>query len=313
VLPHLYSDPQVVRQVLDDFESASIPELHKLAWRFTKRFVQSSWESTADDLDPLRSAGIDDHEILRWIEGAIVQTWWVMSADGGGVELDGFTPATAARAVGQERESYDNSTGATSAAPGQRGALAPARARDGPAWIDMDLEAPEYRDAAERTRARYGFVPNFLAAFSRRPQLYRRHLLAFELLEAPVTERLTPLQHAMVRALVTSLNRSAYGADTSRALLERHSDDATLWDRITGDYTTSEWSPADRAVLDFAAKMARNSYKVTDKDSARFVDAGLDIAAYVEVINIVSIQTSIERAANTLGVVPDGRPLLRAR
>ena len=46
MLPQLYSDPQVVRQLLEDFEAAEIPWPHKLAWRFGKRSVQNSWEAT---------------------------------------------------------------------------------------------------------------------------------------------------------------------------------------------------------------------------------------------------------------------------
>jgi hypothetical protein len=37
----------------------------------------------------------------------------------------------------------------------------------------------------------------------------------------------------------------------------------------------------------------------------------LDDEAYVDVLNTVSIQTSIERVANMFGVVPDDAPLLQ--
>ena len=64
-------------------------------------------------------------------------------------------------------------------------------------------------------------------------------------------------------------------------------------------------------MLDFATKMNRASYKVTSQDSGAFRRAGLDDAAYVDVLNTVSIQTSIERVANMFGVAPDKAPLLR--
>jgi len=309
VLPQLYPDPQVVAQLLDDFERADIPWPHKLAWRFGKRFVQSSWEAGAAQIQELRDAGICDAEILRWAEGACVQTWWVMSADGGGVALDGFTPSQG-RVVGLEREAYEAETLRTGAAPGVAAAARRASVGGDVAWVEMDLERSEYRQAAAWAEARYGFVPNFFKAFSLRPPLYPRHQRALELLEAPISGSLTPRQHALVRGLVSGLNRSAYGAVTSRALLERVAPGEPLWDRVSGDYTLHEWSPAERAVLDFAAKMALTSYKVTDKDPARLRELGLNDAAYVEVINVVSIQSSIERAANILGVAPDAGPLL---
>ncbi|MFQ5700176.1 MAG: carboxymuconolactone decarboxylase family protein, partial [Myxococcota bacterium] len=300
-----------MRQVLDDFETADIPELHKLCWRWTRRFVERSWESTQAEIQELRDAGIPDREIVHWAESASVQTWWVMSADAGGVPLDEFTP-TSGRVVGLERQHYESSTRVATAAPPGSGFVAPATpAGDRVAWVETDLQDPAYLESARWARERYGFVPNFFKAFSLRPALYPRHRRALELLEAPVSRTLDPRRHALVRALVSSLNRSAYGADTTRPLLERTSGDPDLWERVTGDYTRGEWDETDRAVLDFAAKMTRCSYRVSDKDAARFVDVGLDAGAYVEVANVVSIQTSIERVANSFGIVPDRRPLLR--
>ena len=52
------------------------------------------------------------------------------------------------------------------------------------------------------------------------------------------------------------------------------------------------------------------SAQVTDKDALRLREVGLGDAAYVEVVNVVAIQSSIERGANCLGVVPDGQPPL---
>jgi uncharacterized peroxidase-related enzyme len=117
----------------------------------------------------------------------------------------------------------------------------------------------------------------------------------------------------MVRALVSNLNRSPYSAHTTRQLLLNVSGDAALVDAVTTDYTQHDLAPQDKVVLDFAAKMARNSYKVVAADAQTFRDAGLDDEAYVDVLNTTSIQTSLDRLANALGVTPDARPLLPMR
>jgi uncharacterized peroxidase-related enzyme len=114
----------------------------------------------------------------------------------------------------------------------------------------------------------------------------------------------------MVRALVSNLNRSAYSAHTTRQLLLDVSGDASLVDAVTTDYTQCDLEPQDKLVLDFAAKMARNSYKVVPEDAQAFRDAGLDDEAYVDVLNTTSIQTSLDRLTNSLGVTPDEEPLL---
>ena len=154
--------------------------------------------------------------------------------------------------------------------------------------------------------------PILLPAVSLRPEIYRRHTLALELLEGPQSAGLSPRQHAMVRALVSALDRCAYSRETTRALLESVGGEPGLFERVTGDYTQCDWEPADRAVLNFASKMARNHYKVTEKDAISFRECGLGDEAYVDVLNTVSIQCSLDRLANALGVVPDERPIVRA-
>ncbi len=69
-------------------------------------------------------------------------------------------------------------------------------------------------------------------------------------------------------------------------------------------------SAQDRVVLDFTAKATRSAYKVEATDVQSFRDAGLDDEAYVDVLNTLAIQTSFDRLANALGVIPDSEPLL---
>lgn len=115
----------------------------------------------------------------------------------------------------------------------------------------------------------------------------------------------------MVRALVSTLNRCAYSARTARQGLLDVTGDEELAKAITKDYRLYDLGPKDKLVLDLAEKMALNSYKVVPEDAQAFRDAGLADEAYVEVLNTTSIQTSLDRLANALGVAPDSQPLLR--
>ena len=63
-------------------------------------------------------------------------------------------------------------------------------------------------------------------------------------------------------------------------------------------------------VLEFARKTACSTYKITEKDAVSLREVGLDDEAYVDILNTVSIQTSLDRLANALGVRPDPTPLL---
>jgi uncharacterized peroxidase-related enzyme len=211
--------------------------------------------------------------------------------------------------VGRLREHYE-ATPEGQLAPALHGDVARRPSADGVAWVRIDESDPEYLEAAEWAEPRYGFVPNLLRAVSLEPNYYRRHCLALELLEKPQSERLSVRHHALVRALVSRLTRSAYGQVSTRALLERVTGDPGLWQRLASEYPGPTWDSEDRVVLDFATKVARNAYKITEKDAGSFRDADLGDEAYVDVLNTASIQISLDRLTNCLGVRPDEEPML---
>lgn len=307
-MSRVYGSKEIPRQIVEDVESAPIPELHKVMYRWVKRFTCESWDMTHEDVETLRKAGVTETVISQWVQIAGIQTWFVMSADGGGVALD--TDDDTGIAVKFKREWYEKSPeGLIAGAPGG-GAAGGSVKSDGVCWIECDESDAEYQTAVQRARKRYGFVPNILKACSLWPQAIERHTAALELLEGPQSDSLSPRRHAMVRALVAGLNRSRYSEPTTRALLERSNGATAPYEKVTGPWTPEEWDETDRVVLAFALKAARSTYKITAADAQSFRDAGLDDEAYIDVLNTVSIQTSIDRMANSLGVAPDERPML---
>jgi len=307
-LLYLYPGEGVAKQIVEDFEKAPIPDLHKTMFRWVKRFAHHSWEMTAKDIQTLRDAGLPDAEIVNWAQIACLQRWWVMSADGGGIPLE--DNAVVGPAIGSKRESYHSSEEGLTAANLGEGSILIDPPKNGIAWVETDEGSDDYRKTATWAENRYGFVPNLLKAVSLRPEIYPRHTLALELLEKPQSSSLTPRQHAMVRALVSSLSRCNYSRETTRFFLEKKSNDPDLHERVTNDYSKESWEPVESVILDFATKLTRNAYKVTEKDAESFREVGLDDEAYVDVLNTTSIQTTLDRLANSLGVVPDSEPIL---
>jgi uncharacterized peroxidase-related enzyme len=309
VLPLLYPDPATREALLVDPQAAPIPPLHRELFRFAEKFVRGSWTATRGDLQRLRDAGLADRDIVQWATLGSTQSWFTMSADGGGVPLE--RDALTGPGVGRTRDAYEASREGLLAATSDT----PARhlvggGDDDLAWIEADDSSQAYADAARWAEARYGRVPNLLRAVSLQPGFYRRHQMALELLEAPQSASLSPRHHAMTRVLVSHLNRSTYSEPTTTALLARVSNDRELANRVRAETPESDWSPQDYAVLTFAARLARNAYKVSEKDAISLREAGLDDEAYVDILNTVSIQTSLDRLANVLGVRSDEVPLL---
>lgn len=311
MLPVVYSDYKIAEQIVEDPSTAPIPNLHKAMFAWVKKFTRNSWDLTASDIQTLRDVGIADSEIGVWAQFAAAQSVFVMMGDGGGVTLDDGNEVGAV--VGRDRPTYNQAEGGLLAsAPGSAGNTVNA-AENMVAWIVTDEACADFQPAAVWAKKRYGFVPNLLKSISSDPIASQNMMSAFELLEAPQSETLSPRQHALVRALVSDLNRCAYSAVTTRALLQQFKDGDGLYEKVTGPWNPDDWNQNDRLVLSFAIKTARNAYKIVESDAQEFRDAGLGDEGYVDVLNTVALQTAYDRMANSLGVVADDSPVLTVK
>lgn len=284
--------------ILADIENADIPETHKLMFEWVRKFTCESSTMCPDDIDRLVAAGIPMKEIVEWANVSSTQTWFVISADGGGISLEGG--AVVGGVIGKEREHYHAASLETAPDQSSPGDVAEGNSM---CWVDVDEDNLE--SISDWANRHFGFIPNLFRATSLSQEYFRRHRLALELLEQPQSESLEPGLHAMVRRLVNRLNQGRYLDTTTQAQLSRYSNesDQGLIERATGEN-------ADAVVLQFAEKLVRNAYKVTESDAEGFRCAGLDDEAYIDVLNTVSIQTSLDRLGNALGIARDEKPLL---
>lgn len=141
-MPLLYPSEEVASQIVSDFETAPIPELHKLLFRWVETFTRRSWEMTPGDLDQLRGAGLADRDVVDWAQLASVQTWFTMCADGGGVSLDSFEETGGA--VGRRRESYHAIESGLLAAPLGAKPVERVPAEEAIAWVETDESSAAY-------------------------------------------------------------------------------------------------------------------------------------------------------------------------
>jgi uncharacterized peroxidase-related enzyme len=68
------------------------------------------------------------------------------------------------------------------------------------------------------------------------------------------------------------------------------------------DYTKANLNDADRAMLDYAAKLTRHAWKVTPEDLDRLRSLGFDDRAILQINLIASWFNYINRVADGLGV-----------
>lgn len=298
----------LVRALATDYRNADAPEITRAMFRFIEKFVTRSWEMSPADLEAARASGAADEDVVDWAQLGALQTFFLVQADGAGV----FFPDEAAIAVGRSRESYAETPEGMTAGARCGFAPDPAPLEAAPCLVETACDSSEFLRAASASEARWGCVPNLIRATSAgsSPSLLPRQAMMLELLERPQSSLISPLHHALVRALVSGLDRCAYSDVTIREQLRRaggcHDDLATA----RRDPDLLDLEELGCTVLALADKAARHAYKITAGDVEAFHRVGLDDAAYVDVLCTVAMQLGVDRIANALGVAPDPRALL---
>ena len=89
-----------------------------------------------------------------------------------------------------------------------------------------------------------------------------------------------------------------YHGEALRRLIK---DDALLA-QLKQDYTRASLSPADRVMLDYAAKLTLTPAAVTRDDVQALRDAGFDDRAILDIAQITAYFAFVNRTANGLGV-----------
>jgi uncharacterized peroxidase-related enzyme len=84
--------------------------------------------------------------------------------------------------------------------------------------------------------------------------------------------------------------------------LRRASLDDELAAELRRDYTKANLSDADRAMLDFAAKMTRTPWKHTRDDVEKLRAVGFDDTGILQITLIAAYFNYINRVADALGV-----------
>ncbi len=88
--------------------------------------------------------------------------------------------------------------------------------------------------------------------------------------------------------------------------LRRLISDASLVTQLKEDYRQAELAPADRAMLDYAAKLTRAPAAVTAADVQMLREAGFADHAILDIAQITAYFAFVNRIADGLGVALEG-------
>jgi uncharacterized peroxidase-related enzyme len=148
----------------------------------------------------------------------------------------------------------------------------------------------------EQERERIGFLPNLVRVFSERPEVYRAWRQLNGAIQASTDLRRYELATlAAARELRSSYCALAHG----KILAERFLDPDAVVSLPAGLDET------DAAIMELAAKVARDATSVGPEDIERLRNLGLDDAEILDVVLAAAVRCFFSKTLDALGAEPD--------
>jgi uncharacterized peroxidase-related enzyme len=167
--------------------------------------------------------------------------------------------------------------------------------------INPTGNSPELREWTDDQAARWGYVPNYAAAFASRPEVAR----AWSALGAAVGNGMDRRRFELATIAAARALRSTYcTAAHSKFLRDACGDEATMLS-IAADPEGTALDATDRAVMKFARKVALDASSVSQADVDELRAVGLSDNDMADIVFAVAARSFFTRVLDGLGVSAD--------
>jgi len=170
---------------------------------------------------------------------------------------------------------------------------------------------PVMTDLPEDIRARIaavqeksGFIPNVFLALARRPDEFRAFFAYHDaLMERP--GGLTKAEREMIVVATSALNDCQYCVVAHGAILRIRAKNSLIADQVAVNYRKADISAKQKAMLDFAVKVAARSAEVEEADIERLVGQGFSREDVWDIAAIAAFFAMSNRLANVASIRPN--------
>jgi uncharacterized peroxidase-related enzyme len=157
-----------------------------------------------------------------------------------------------------------------------------------------------------------GFVPNVFLTLAHRPDEFR----AFFAYHDALMEKdgpLTKAEREMIVVATSAVNDCQYCVIAHGAILRIRAKNPLLADQVAINHRKADITPRQRAMLDFALKVASASQQVGEDDFERLRGHGFDDEAIWDIAAITAFFALSNRMANVIGMRPNEEFFLMGR
>lgn len=175
-----------------------------------------------------------------------------------------------------------------------------------------DLPA-DLRERIEQVQQKAGFVPNVFLALAHRPAELRAFLAYHDALLLKEGGALTKGEREMIIVTTSGANHCLYCVVAHGAILRVYEKKPLIADQVAVNPLKADITPRQRAMLDFALKVARASHEIGDADYDTLRAQGFDDEDIWDIAAISAFFGLSNRMANVISMRPNEEFYLMGR
>ena len=162
----------------------------------------------------------------------------------------------------------------------------------------------DVRERIEAVQEKSGFVPNVFLALARRPDEFRAFFAYHDaLMEKP--GGLTKAEREMIVVATSGVNGCLYCVVAHGAILRIRAKNPLIADQVAVNPRKSDVTPRQRAMLDFALKVAERSNDIDDADYEALERHGFTDDDAWDIAAIAAFFAMSNRLANAFSIRPN--------
>jgi uncharacterized peroxidase-related enzyme len=170
-----------------------------------------------------------------------------------------------------------------------------------PAMSDMPADIRERLIAMQE---KSGFIPNVFLVLAHRPEEFRAFFAYHDaLMDKP--GNLSKAEREMIVVATSNANQCQYCVVAHGAILRIRAKNALIADQVAVNYRKADITARQRAMLDFAMKVALEAYAIGEDDFATLASHGFDQEDVWDIAAIAAFFGMSNRMANVTSMRPN--------
>jgi uncharacterized peroxidase-related enzyme len=170
----------------------------------------------------------------------------------------------------------------------------------------------DIRERIEAVQEKSGFVPNVFIALARRPDEFRAFFAYHDaLMDKP--GGLSKAEREMVVVATSGVNKCQYCVVVHGAILRIRAKNPLVADQIAVNHRKADLAPRQKAMLDFAVKVAERSHAIDDADYEELKSHGFTDDDALDIAAIAAMFAMSNRLANVFSIRPNDEFYLMGR